>query len=378
MTTSIDDPYLCSAMAANEDFYQILGVAKDADADTIKKAYRKLAMQYHPDKNPGDKAAEDKFKQAARAYEVLSNKEKRSRYDRFGAAGAEGFQQGPGYGDVNDIFSAFGDIFGDFFGGTQTRSRARNRPQRGSDLRYVLEVDFLEVMNGAQREIQFEVEEPCKTCSGSGAEAGTKPEKCGHCGGAGQVVRQQGFFSISTPCPVCGGDGQVIRKPCKDCKGRGIKQVLRRLMVNIPNGVDSGNQLRLSGEGEAGRLGGPSGDLYVEIRVKPNSRFQRDGKNLHGQLEASYLQAILGSKIEFETLDGKVEVEIPPGSQPGSTISLRAKGLPSLKSKERGDMLLKLTVKLPKKLGKDEEELLRQIAKSAGEPVSPSKTFFRR
>ncbi len=366
-------------MAGNEDFYQVLGVSKDADADTIKKAYRKMAMQFHPDKNPGDKAAEEKFKQAARAYEVLSNKEKKARYDRFGAAGVDGFQQGPGYGDVNDIFSAFGDIFGDFFGGAQTRSsRSRNRPQRGADLRYVLEVDYSEVLNGAQKEVQFEVEEPCKTCSGSGAEAGTKPEKCGHCGGAGQVVRQQGFFSISTPCPICNGEGQIIKKPCRDCKGQGLKNALRRLMVNIPAGVDTGNQLRLSGEGEAGRLGGPSGDLYVEIRLKQNAKFQRDGKNLHGQLEVSYLQAILGGKLEFETIDGKVEVDIPAGSQPGSTVSLRAKGLPGLKSKDRGDMLLKLVVKLPKKLGKEEEELLRQIAKSNGEVVASSKGFFKR
>lgn len=367
----------------DKDLYEILGVSRDADADTIKKAYRKMAMQFHPDKNPGDKAAEDKFKECARAYEVLSDADKRARYDRFGHAGLGGpggfGGGGPHFQDINDVFSAFGDIFGDFFGGGmpggpgRAGARTRNGPRRGADLRYVIEIDLKDVLETTQRPIEFECEDNCQTCSGSGAQPGTQPETCAHCGGRGQVVRSQGFFSMATTCSVCRGTGQIVKNPCKDCRGKGRKIVERKLLVNVPAGVDNGTQLRLSGEGEVGVKNGPPGDLYVEIRVKPDRRFEREDETLIGELEISYLQALLGGDMEVDTLRGTKTISIPRGTQVNDEIRLKGQGLPTLRGSRIGDLIYKVNVVFPKKLSKEEEKLLREIAKTKGEDVSKAK-----
>ncbi len=363
-----------------KDYYEILGVGRSADADTIKKAYRKLAMQYHPDRNPGDKVAEDKFKEAATAYEVLSDQEKRRRYDQFGHAGVngQGFGgHGQGFGDVSDIFEAFGDIFGDMFG--QGRGRSRTRTTRGADLRYLLEIDLKDVLTGVKKEIEFTAESECKSCKGKGAEPGTEPHTCPTCGGSGQVVRSQGFFSMATTCSACRGRGEVIKNPCKSCRGSGRQPDKRKIVVNVPAGVNNGTQLRLSGEGEGGARGGTAGDLYVEIRVRPDRRFERQDDHLVMELKISYLQALLGAQTEVTTLTGPEKLTIPRGSQPGDLLRLAGHGVPSLRSGRRGDLIMQLTVDLPQKLGKEEEKLLRQIAEAKGEDVAPpGKGLFRR
>ncbi len=355
------------------DYYEILGVTKEADADTIKKAYRKMAMQYHPDKNPDDKESEDKFKEAARAYEVLSNKDQRARYDRFGhqgVDGASGGRGGPHFQDVGDIFETFGDIFGDFFGqgqGGGTRQRGAGggaRAARGADLRYVMEIELKDVVTGIEKPIEFTCEDNCKTCEGSGAEKGSAVETCATCGGRGQVVRSQGFFSMATTCPQCRGQGSVIKSPCKSCKGRGRISVDRKLLVKVPPGVDNGTQLRLTGEGESGVRGGPAGDLYVELRVQHDRRYERDGEDLYCELEISYLQALLGGEVEIEALRGKKTLTIPKSCQFGQQLKMHGEGLPSLRGSRVGDLIYVLKILMPKKLSKDEEKLLRQIAES--------------
>lgn len=371
----------------DRDFYEVLGVSRDANADAIKKAYRKLAMQFHPDRNPGDKAAEEKFKEAARAYEVLSDQDKRNRYDRFGHAGlgGPGAAGGPhGFHDVSDIFSAFGDIFGDLFGGGAgfggaargRGTRARNRVQRGADLRYFLEVTLSDVVQGAEKEISFQAEGECGTCHGSGAEAGSEPETCAQCGGRGQVVHQQGFFSMATTCGMCRGEGQIIKNPCKSCRGKGRVVEARKIMVKVPPGVQNGTQLRLSGEGEGGYHGGPRGDLYVEMRVIPHDRFERENDDLVSTLPVSYLQAALGAELVFEGILGFHNVKVPAGCQPGQIIKVAGEGVPSLRSGRKGDLLLQVDVEIPKKLTKDEERLLREIAESKGETVAAGKSGF--
>ena len=358
------------------DYYEILGVAKDAQSDVIKKAYRKLALQFHPDKNPDNKEAEDKFKEAARAYEVLSDPQKRQRYDRFGHQGVDGpggMGHGTGFGDVGDIFEAFGDIFGDFFGQGQGRGgqrRSQSGPRRGADLRYVLQIDLKDVLESSQKPISFESEQDCSTCHGSGAEAGSKAEACGTCGGRGQVVRSQGFFQMATPCPNCRGAGQIIKNPCKSCHGQGRESLEKKLLITVPAGVDTGTQLRMTGEGEPGSRGGPAGDLYVEIRVKADERFEREGANLYSELQISYLTAALGGDVEVETLRGKKTVHVPKGSQFGEQVKLSGEGLPSLRGARVGDHVCLLKVIIPKKLNKEEEKLLKQIAE-----IKP-KSFF--
>lgn len=362
------------------DYYEILGVTRDADGDVIKKAYRKLAMQYHPDKNPGDKAAEDKFKECARAYEVLSNKDMRARYDRFGHQGVDGpGAGGPHFQDVGDVFAAFGDIFGDLFGGggpQQGRRRGGgNQPGRGADLRYVMEISLNDVITGVEKPIEFECEDGCKDCSGSGAAPGTQPETCTACGGRGQVVRSQGFFSMATTCPQCRGQGMMIKNPCKTCRGRGRVGVDRKLLVKVPAGVDSGTQLRLTGEGESGSRGGPAGDLYVELRVKPDRRFERDGDDLYSELEVGYLQAILGDEFEVDTLRGKKKLILPKACQFGQQVKLSGEGLPSLRGARVGDLIFVVKIIMPKKLAKDEEKLLRQIAETKSSSKDKSGFF---
>lgn len=354
------------------DYYEILGVARDADADTVKKAYRKLAMQFHPDKNPGNKEAEDKFKEAARAYEVISNPEMRARFDRFGHQGVDGAsgRGGPHFQDVGDIFESFGDIFGDFFGqgsgGGRRRGGSSTGPGRGADLRYVMEIELKDVITGIENPIEFQCEDNCKTCQGSGAQAGSKAETCSGCGGRGQIVRSQGFFSMASTCPQCRGRGTVITNPCKTCRGAGRAAVERKLLVKVPAGVDSGTQLRLTGEGESGIRGGPAGDLFVELRVRPDPRFERDGENLYAPLEIGYLQALLGAEVEIETLRGKKSLHVPKACQYGQQVKVSGQGLPSLRGSRVGDLVYVLKIVMPKKLSKEEEQLLRQIAESKG------------
>lgn len=362
------------------DYYEILGVERNASADEIKKAYRKMAMKYHPDKNPGDKSAEDKFKEAARAYEVLSDQGKRQRYDQFGHQGVDGPAGfgGGGFHDINDIFSSFGDIFGDLFGGGGARQgRRRNGPQRGMDLRYFLEVDLEDVIEGTKKEISFEIDKNCDTCSGSGAQPGTQPETCGQCGGSGQVVRQQGFFSLATPCGVCQGTGQVIKHKCGDCRGSGRIPSEKKLRVNVPAGVGDGTQLRLTGEGEPGKLGGPAGDLYVEVRIRPHDEFVRKDIHLYGIKEISYLQALLGAELKVKTLRGEATLSIPRGTNPGDVVTLEGEGVPSLRSGRRvGNLFFEIKVHIPKKLSKSEEKLLREIAADKKEDVAEKKGLF--
>lgn len=367
-------------MTNSQDFYEILGVAKTADQDTIKKAYRKLAMQFHPDKNPGNKEAEEKFKLAASAYEVLSNPDKRAKYDRFGhAAFTQQGMGGPhagGFGDVEDIFASFGDIFGDFFGGGGARGGRRARrdgPARGSDLRYVCEIQLKDVLEGLEKDIEFDTDESCAECHGSGAKKGTQADTCTTCGGAGQVVTSQGFFSVATTCPACHGAGRVIRHPCPSCSGRGRTKVHRKIRVNIPAGVDTGTQLRVSGEGEGGHRGGPAGDLYVEIRVKDDARFERHGLDLLGEVKISYLQAILGVEIEVDTIEGRKPLNIPPGTAAGERVRLEKQGIPSLRGHGRGHLYYQVEVEIPRKIKKEEEKLLREIAQLRGEAVLEGK-----
>lgn len=363
------------------DYYEVLGVAREASDGDIKKAYRKLAMQFHPDKNPGDHTAEDKFKEAAQAYSVLSDPEKRSRYDRFGHAGVDGSMGGfggaGGFQDINDIFGAFGDIFGDIFGGAGARrGRRRSGPQRGSDLRYVMEIDLIEVLGGVEKEIEFDAESSCGSCHGSGAKGGSQPETCHHCGGRGQVVRQQGIFQMSTMCPYCRGEGQIVRDKCGECSGKGRVATHRKVSVTVPAGVDTGNQLRLNGEGDGGVRGGPNGDLYIEIRVKSDERFEREGQHLLSDAKISYIQALLGAEMDVETLEGSKKLKIPRGTTHGTVLKVDGQGLPSLRSSRRGDLHVQISIELPKKLAKKEEKLLREIAQLKGESVSPEKGLF--
>lgn len=360
---------------AKRDYYEVLGVSRDADGDTIKKAYRRLAMQFHPDKNPGNKEAEDKFKEAAEAYEVLSNQQKKAHYDRFGFVDGRGM--GAGFQDINDIFSSFSDIFSDFFGGAGQRGGGMDprRPRRGSDLRYVCEISLKDVVTGIKKEIEFETDEQCEPCEGKGTEKGHSPEVCPTCQGRGQVVRAQGFFSVATTCPNCRGEGQIIRHPCKSCRGSGRKAAQRRIEVNIPAGVDTGTQLRISGEGEGGYRGGPVGDLFVQIRVIDDPHFSRDGLDLVGDVDISFLQAMLGAQIEVKTFQGVQAIEIPRGTQVGDSVVIKGQGVPSLRGGGRGDLIFDIQIQFPKKLKKEEEKLLRDLAKLRGEEVSTDKWF---
>lgn len=363
-------------MAQPRDYYEVLGVNRDADADTIKKSYRKIAMQFHPDRNPGNREAEEKFKEAAAAYDVLSDSQKRAQYDRFGhqafGGGGGGFGGG-GFTDVNDVFSAFSDIFEDFFGGGGARGsqpRSRTGPRRGADLRYVTEITLKDVVTGVDKEIQFEAEQDCGSCKGTGSESQKMPESCGTCRGAGQVVRQQGFFTMATPCPSCRGEGVTVKDPCKKCQGRGRVSQARRIQVSIPAGVDNGTRLRIAGEGEGGGRGGVPGDLFVEIRVKPDKRFERQSTHLHAVLEVDYLQMLLGAEVEAPTPNGSTTLEVPKGTQPGDQLRAHHEGLPSLKSDRRGDMVYHIQIKLPKKLTTEEESLLRELAEVRGVKTS--------
>ena len=350
------------------DYYDVLGVSSDAGNEELKKAYRKLALNFHPDRNPGDKEAEDKFKEAAEAYDVLTDTEKRRIYDRFGHEGLEG-SGFTGFRGFDDIYSNFGDIFEDFFGfGTRSRRGRNVRP--GRSLRYNLELTLEEAFSGKEAEIVFQRMETCNTCSGSGLEPGTQSQVCSGCQGRGQVVRSQGFFQISTTCPVCHGTGRIITNPCKDCGGEGNISVERKIKVKIPPGVDTGSQLRLRGEGEPGEHGAPSGDLFIVIHIKEHDFFNREGDDLVCRIPISFVQAALGATITIPVFgDEKTyDLNIPKGTQPGDILKVMGKGMPHInRHHRRGGLYINIAVKVPKKINQRQQELLEEFAKIEGE-----------
>jgi molecular chaperone DnaJ len=368
-----------ASMVDKRDYYEILGVGRSASDREIADAYRKLALKYHPDRNPGDEQAVDRFKEAAEAFEVLSSAEKRARYDRFGHAGLEGPGGGaPHFRDISDIFDAFGDIFGgglfgDFFGGT---GRAGRRARRGADIRCGVVVDLAEAARGATKTVRFSRHAKCNHCGGSGAQPGTEPEPCQYCGGRGRVVQSTGIFSLQTTCPSCHGEGVVIRHPCSRCGGAGYvpKEVTRD--VKVPAGVDNGTRLRLEGEGEPSPHGGPHGDCLCVVRVKEHPLFQREGPHLICQVPIAYAQAALGGVIEVPTLDGRDEVEIPAGSQSGEVFRVPGKGMPVPRRRGRGDLLVQVVIEVPKRLTADHERILRQLAEVENLNVSPQRKSF--
>lgn len=343
------------------DYYETLNVSQDAGDDEIKKAYRKQAMKYHPDRNPGDKDAEEMFKEAAEAYEVLRNNEKRQIYDQYGHEGLQGTGFS-GFSGFNDIFSSFGDIFEEFFG-FGSRSGGRDRSRRGNDLRYNTTISLEEAFSGKEEEVVYNRWETCEICTGSGVTPGSKPQTCSTCQGSGSVVRSQGFFQIKTTCPSCNGQGRIITDPCKKCKGNGKIKAKRSINLKIPPGVDTDSQLRLRGEGEAGAYGGPAGDLFVAIRVKEHEFFSREGKHLFCELPVSFIQAALGDRVTVPVLgeDEVQELKIPQGTQPGDVLSLPGRGMPSLSRNRHGDLIIKIVVKIPKKLTQHQKQLLEEF-----------------
>lgn len=362
------------------DYYEILELDRSAGAAEIKKAYRKVALKYHPDRNPGDKDAEEKFKEASEAYEVLSDAEKRRLYDQFGHAGLQqtGFQ---GFRDFDDIFSSFGDIFEEFFGFGAARGRGRGpRARRGADLRYDLNISLMDAVTGLETEIDVTRHEACEECQGSGSRDGAPPAVCTTCGGRGQITRSQGFFSISTTCPACQGSGRTITDPCEKCRGIGRVPRSKKLSIKIPAGVESGSRLRLQGEGEIGSAGGIPGDLYVFIQVDEHEVFKRHGDDLVLALPITYSQAALGGDLEVPTLDGSETLTVPRGTQSGQEFRIRNQGVPHLRGRGRGDIVVVVYVEIPTKLTKDQEDLLRQLAEIEGVKVTPKKRgiFSRR
>ena len=348
-------------MTAKRDYYEILGVDHNAGEDAIKARYRKLALKYHPDRNPGDKEAEERFKEAAEAYEVLRDSEKRNIYDHYGHQGLQGTGFS-GFRGFEDIFSSFSDIFENFFGfGTGRRSGTASR--RGADLRYDLTISFMDAAFGVETEIEIEKLESCPTCRATGCEPGTYPEDCRACGGTGQISRTQGFFSIRTTCPHCRGEGRSISRPCPDCRGIGQVERRKKVSAKIPAGVDTGSRLRLAGEGESGTRGGPPGDLYVFVNVKPHDFFERNNNDIICQVPISFVQAALGADIDVPTLTGEKKLRIPKGTQPGEVFRFKGEGIPSLRGYGRGDQIMQVLVKTPTGLTKKQETLLKEFAR---------------
>ena len=357
-----------SSRTDKRDYYEVLGVPKNSESDAIKRAYRKIALRYHPDKNPGNKDAEESFKEAAEAYEVLSHEEKRASYDRFGHAGVG---NGPQFGSMEDIFSAFGDLFGggrgggggggifeEIFGG----GRARAQRSTGAHLKVDLEITLEDVRTGTKKTIEIKRNETCGDCRGSGAKKGTSASRCPDCGGRGQIVRNQGFFALRTTCPRCRGHGEVIDSPCPGCQGSGRVPESREVTVKIPPGVESGMQLRLSGEGEAGPRGGVRGDLFCEIHIRPHQLFRRSNDDILLEVPIGFTQATLGTKIEVPTLQGRSDLNVPKGTQPGTVLRMKGQGLPRLDGYGVGNQLVRIVVEVPTKLNEEQETLLRSYA----------------
>ena len=364
------------------DYYEVLGVEKNASDAEIKKAYRKLAMKYHPDQNPGDHTAEEKFKEINEAYEVLSDADKRARYDQFGFAGVDpnygagaggGFNGGFGGFDGFDLGSIFGDFFG---GGASSGGQRRSGPTRGQNLGVEIEVTFEEAAFGCEKEISYGRVEPCSTCSGSGCKPGTQPETCSRCGGRGTIRTQQNFMGMTmqseNPCPTCGGKGKLIKEPCTVCKGKGKVRRNKTVKVNVPAGIDNGQSFRLRGEGNCGSNGGPSGDVLV----KPHALFERDGANVLCEMPITFTQAALGAEIEVPTLDGKVRYNIPEGTQTGTTFRLKGKGIPYVGYKNRGDQYVTVVVETPTKLTREQKELLKKLESTMDDEGQPKRKGF--
>lgn len=363
------------------DLYEVLGVDRQASQSDLKKAYYRLAKQYHPDHNPNNKEAEEKFKEASNAYQILSDEEQRARYDRFGFDGLRGMNGnggGAGFSNVEDIFSAFGDLFGDFFGG---RASGGRRQPRGADLRLDLGLTFAEAVWGATKEVQLTRDVTCGGCKGSGAAPGSKVDTCRTCNGKGQVVHAQGFFMVQTTCPQCRGAGKQVKDPCTDCRGRGTRPETSTLSVTVPAGVDDGQTLRLAGKGES-VPGGAAGHLYVVLHVQGDERFKRDGEDVLTEVPVSFVKAALGGELEIYTLEdnctGTTTIKIEPGTQPGDVIVRRGQGIPRVGDSGRGDHVVQFKVEIPKKLSSKQEELLRELAEDLGENVREKRGLFGR
>ncbi len=366
---------------AKRDYYEVLGVSREASIDEIKKAYRKLAIQFHPDKNPGNKEAEEKFKEGTEAYEVLSDESKRQAYNQFGFAGVEGMGAGAGgprdystvYRDFEDIFGDFSGIFEGFFGGGARKSSGRSHVQRGSDLRYNLEIDFTDAFRGTKAEITYNRNAPCQVCSGTGAESGSGRKTCPTCGGAGQVRRNSGFFSIATSCPHCGGEGYIIENPCKACGGSGVVRKQQKIKVTIPAGIENGKRITISGQGDAGPNGGPAGDLYVVITIRPHNHFERSDDDVYCVIPISIAQAALGADLYVTNLeDRKIRLKIPPGTQEGKVFRLRGEGFPAVGNPgRRGDMYIKIMIRIPTRLSSRSKALLKELSEIEGEISDP-------
>jgi molecular chaperone DnaJ len=372
---------------AKRDYYEVLGVERSVSDEDLKKAYRKLALKYHPDKNPGDKTAEEKFKELGEAYEALSDPQKRAAYDQFGHAAFDPRARGFGAGRAGGFHDPF-DIFREAFGGTGSildelfgggGERDTGGPQRGADLRYDMEITFLEAVLGCEKEVSLTKLEACDACQGSGAEPGSGVKLCNMCGGRGQVVSARGIFSIAQTCPRCEGAGKVIEKPCRRCRGTGRYERTSKIKLKIPAGVDTGARLRSSHNGEAGLRGGPSGDLYVILHVKPHDLFQREGDDLLCEVPVSFVQAALGADVEVPTLTGKAQIRIPPGTQPGTIFRLRGKGVKNLQGYGYGDLHVRITVEVPNHLNAAQRAKLVEFADLCDANVNPiSKSFFER
>ena len=370
---------------AKRDYYEVLGVIKSTSPEDIKKAYRKSALKYHPDKNKGDKASENKFKEASEAYHVLSDKKRRKNYDQFGHAAFEG---GPGRGgfenfDFSQFSTSFSDIFEDFFEGfgeTRGRRQGRSSSFRGEDLRYDLSISLEDAYHGKKHEINFSSSERCGRCDGYGGEPGSKPVSCSMCGGQGQVRSSQGFFTIQQTCPECSGSGEQISSPCKECRGMGKKQTRKKIFTNIPKGVDDGTRIRLSGKGEAGIKGGVNGDLYIFVSIEAHSIFQRSEENLFYEFPISLADATLGTTVEVPTIDGeKAKVKIPAGTQNAKQFRLRGKGMPIIRDKDYGDLYIRAVTEVPVSLNKEQKNLLEQFKKLEDTKTNPSiKSFFEK
>jgi molecular chaperone DnaJ len=372
-------------MAAKRDYYEVLGVDRNANADDVKKAYRKLAVKFHPDKNPGDKAAEEKFKELGEAYDVLSDEQKRAAYDRYGHAAFQAGGAGAGRGGFHDPFDIFREVFGggggtifeEFFGGG--RQRSRSGAMRGSDLRYDLEITLEEAARGVEKQVELERAQTCEKCHGSGSSKPGSVKSCPTCGGAGQIITTRGFFQVQQPCPDCSGTGQIIANPCPDCRGQGRLEKPGRIKLRIPPGITEEARLRSGGNGDAGFRGGPAGDLYVVIHIRRHEVFEREDENLFCEVPISFSRAALGGEVVVPTLDGKASLKVPPGTQSGTVFRLRGKGMPQLNSSGKGDLMVRTQVEVPTNLNADQREKLKAFSDSCGEHNEPiAESFFKR